>query len=123
MTRKNLNLNQSQLSLPFGEKSGRTLSYEDRGKAFWFLISCLLLSFGLYIYAVNATAHHIAVRQNLEREVGELASHIGTLEFATIEMRNDITMERATELGFTEVRKPLYVSRTPNTALTLNTER
>ena len=121
MSRKTFNHN--QLSLPFGEKGGRAISYEDKSKAFWLLVSISLLSLSFYVYAVNATAHHIAIRQNLEREVASLTAEIGTLEFASIGLRNAITMEKAAELGFSEVRRPLYVSRTPNTALTLNTER
>lgn len=101
----------------------KTLSYEDRERAFWFLVSVCFLSFVAYVYAINATAHHTAIRQNLEREVAELNTEIGSLEFALIDVRSAVTLERAVGLGFSEVKRPLYVSRAPRTSLTLNTDR
>ncbi|MBI2086601.1 MAG: hypothetical protein HYT69_00260 [Candidatus Zambryskibacteria bacterium] len=121
MTRR-IKINHNQLTLPFGEVLA-SAGYESRERAFWFLISVSLLSLALYTYAINATAHHIAVRENLEREVAGLAAELGTLEFASISLRNAVTMERAIELGFHEVGEPLFVSRTPNISLTLNTVR
>jgi len=118
---KRLKFNQDQLSLPFGQKTARALSLEDRQKAFWFLVSASLCCVLVYIYAMNAAAHNIAVRQNLEREVSETNARLSTLEFASIELRNSVTIETARTYGFTEISEPLYVSRSAPSALTLNT--
>lgn len=120
MTKRNVT-NFNQLYLPFGEKSSRALSLEDRQKAFWFLVSVSVFSLFIYVYAINAAAHHIAVRQNLEREVAQMESHLSSLEFASIELKNSITIETAREYGFAEVKEPLYVSRNTLNSLTLNT--
>jgi hypothetical protein len=127
MVRKNI-ISENQLALPFNDLSGerhrrvaRAITFEDRQRFFWFLVSVSLFSLVLYFYAVNATAHHIAVRQNLESEVAEVNSRLSSLEFSSIALRNAITLEIAHEYGFSEVKEPLYVSRSTPASLTLNT--
>lgn len=115
--------NHNQLTLPFGEGNSSALSYEAKEKAFWLLVSICLFSLALYIYGINTTAHNIAVREHLEREVVELNTKLSSLEFAYIEASNGITLETASQYGFREVKKPLYVSRDAYTgSLTFNTE-
>lgn len=113
--------NYNQLYLPFGERGSKVLSLEARQKAFWFLVSVSVFSLFIYVYAVNATAHHIATRQNLEREVAQVEGRLSSLEFASIALKNSITIETAREYGFAEVKEPLYVSRDSFNSLTLNT--
>lgn len=122
MTRKHT-INDNQLSLPFSQARELTASLENREKAFWTLVFISLASLAIYIYAINAAAHHIAVRQNLEREVAEQNAALSSLEFAVIELKNNVTIETAREFGFSEVKKPLYVSRDTESSLTLNTAR
>lgn len=119
MSRKYIT-NESQMTLPFGQRA-RAFALEDRQRYFWFLASVALCSLGVYIYAINAAAHNIALRQNLEREVAETAVRLSSLEFASIELKNAITIETAHEYGFAEVKEPLYVSRNSSDSLTLNT--
>ncbi len=117
---KRIKFNHNQLSLPFSQIRAASITYEGKEKAFWVLCLVCLCSVIFYIYAINATAHHIAVRENLEDKVAELALQLSTLEFAAISLKNSITMERASELGFRETKTPLYISKTPNISLTLN---
>ena len=74
------------------------------------------------MYAVNALARNVAERQELERQVASLSAELGALEFAYIEKRNAITLEMARELGFSEVKSPLYVSRGTASSLSFNTQ-
>lgn len=117
----------NQLSLPFGQRAGGrralALSYEDRVKAFWFLSSALLVAFVAYVYAVNATAHHVAERAALEREASNLNAELATLEFQSIAMKNDVTIEVARQYGFEEVAQPLYVAKKSDAALSFNAKR
>ena len=118
---RRIKFNENQLALPFGERRGVSISLETKQKAFWFLVSVCLFSLVLYIYAINATAHHIAVRQHLEGEATAAATNLSSLEFAYIELSNAVTIDVAAKHGFTEVKKPLYVSRDSDDSLTLNT--
>ena len=98
----------------------KTLSYDHRIRTFWILSSVALVSLVLYVYAINATTHNIAVRQNLEREITRLTAEEGSLEFAYIELRNKITLDTARQYGFAEVSTPIYVSRSFAHSLTYN---
>lgn len=118
---RRININQNQLAIPFREVRSRAISYEDRQRVFWSMVTISLLSLTAYVYAVNATAHHLAVRQNMEKEVAQAAADLGELEFAHIELSNAVTIETAREYGFQEVRQPLYVTRSGPGSLTLNT--
>jgi hypothetical protein len=114
--------NDNQMHLPFNQAQSRSISFEDRERAFWFLVSASLLSLVVYVYAINAAAHHIAVRENLEKQVAETNARLGTLEFNVIALKNNITLEVAQNYGFSEVKAPLYVSRTgTESALSFNT--
>ncbi|MSR87716.1 MAG: hypothetical protein EXS69_00910 [Candidatus Zambryskibacteria bacterium] len=116
-----IKFNYNQLELPFGERRSKAISIDDRQRMFWFLTTTSLLSLIVYIYAINATAHHIAVRENLEKKVVEMADNLGTLSFDYIELANAVTIETAHEYGFKEVKQPLYVTRGAGDSLTLNT--
>lgn len=117
---KRIKFNESQMALPFGEGRARAITWEDRQRYFVYVVSVAMLALGVYVYAINAAAHNIALRQNLEQQVAETELRLSTLEFAAIELKNAITIETAREYGFAEVKEPLYVSRNSADSLTLN---
>lgn len=129
MTKRSIRHNESQLSLPFssrgtaGSAASSALSYDNRQRFFWTLASACLLSLGLYIYAVNATAHNVAMRAALETEASSLNANLATLEFRYISLKNEVTLETARQYGFTEVKEPTYVSREASaSSLSFNTQ-
>lgn len=97
-------------------------SIEDRQRFFWFLAGICFFSLILYIYAIEATARNVALRANLETRVAEANGQLSSLEFAYIELKNNVSIELARSYGFEEVGSPLYVSRSTANSLTLNTE-
>jgi hypothetical protein len=99
----------------------RTISYDHRARFFWVLVAISILSLCAYIYAISATARNIALRQDLERQIAKVSANLNSLEFAYIELKNNITLELAYHYGFREVKNPLYVSRTRTAALSFNT--
>jgi hypothetical protein len=124
--KKRMSLN--QLPLPFLSQRGvqsrvRSISIDDRARAFWFLAGALIFALGAYVYAVNATAHHVAERASLEREATDLNAALADLEFQSIALKNDITLEVARAHGFEEVEQPLYVAKKSAASLSLNTTR
>ena len=78
----------------------KTIPYDYRFFTFLFLISLSILSFCVYIYAVNATARNVATRQESERQIAKISTDLDALEFAYIELKNNVTMELAYEYGF-----------------------
>lgn len=101
----------------------RTISYDNRVRFFWIMVVVSILSLSIYVYAVNATARNIVVRRDLEKQITSVSSSLNSLEFAYIELRNNITIELAYLYGFKEVRNPLYISRTNPASLSYNTLR
>ena len=119
---RRININQNQLVLPFNDSRVKAISYDNRVRFFWALVGISIMSLLVYVYGINATARNIALRQDLEKQALEISTELDSLEFALIEVKNDITLELAHSYGFQESKTPLYVSRTPIT-LTLNTVR
>jgi len=99
----------------------KIISYDNRARFFWVLVGVSILSLFVYIYAIHATARNVADRQELEKQVADLSSDLNSLEFAYIELRNDVTIELAYNYGFREVKNPLYISRTRQSSLSFNT--
>ena len=85
--------------------------YEERAKIFWFMIIVLACLSLVQIYAINSTTKNVAERQVLEKEVLELTTRTGALEFSYIELRNKVDIELAHNMGFEESKDLTYVSR------------
>ena len=99
----------------------KAISYENRARLFLIFASIAVLSLFAYVYAINATARNIALRQGLERQIADISANLNSLEFAYIELRNNVTIELAYHYGFQEIRNPLYISRTRPASLSFNT--
>ena len=99
----------------------KIISYDKRVYFFWTLVAISITALFIYIYAINATARNIAVTQEIERRLAKTSATFDALEFAYIELRNNVTMELAYQQGFQEVRSPLYVSRSRPASLSFNT--
>lgn len=88
---------------------------------FWGLVTVVVLSLSIYVYAVNTTAQNIALRQTLERQASEIASNLGIMEFTYIDLKSTVTIELASLYGFKEEKNPIYISRHLSNSLSLNT--
>ncbi len=102
-------------------KKTKTISYHNRVRFFWVLVAISILSLSVYVYAINTIARNIATRQDLERQIVKMRAGLDSLEFAYIELKNNITIELAQDHGFKEVKSPLYVSRARPASLSFNT--
>lgn len=89
----------------------RALAVADDRGSYWFLAAVLAVSFALYAMFVQQTIRNVVARQALETEMSVLTTRIGELEFKYISMKNDVTIERAYQLGFHDVKETRFVSR------------
>lgn len=99
----------------------KIISYDNRARLFWVMTTISVLSLFVYIYSINNIARNIAVRQTLEKQITHISTNLDSLEFAYIELKNNVTLELAYHHGFKEIKDPLYVSRDHGTALSFNT--
>lgn len=107
------------ISLP--AKALASAGYHSRVRFFWVLVAISILSLSVYVYAINTIARNIATRQDLEGQIVKMRAGLDSLEFAFIELKNNITIELAYDYGFKEVKTPLYVSRARPASLSFNT--
>ncbi|MFH1472987.1 MAG: hypothetical protein ABIF06_01050 [bacterium] len=94
-----------------------TISYNYRTRTFWFLILVLISLTLIQVYAVSATTKNVALRQNLEKQVLNMTTQQSSLEFAYINLKNEVSLEVAREIGFKEAKNPTFVSRRSSDSL------
>lgn len=98
----------------------KALSYDNRARIFWTLTSLSIIFIAAYIFCINLAVHNTVARQYLEGEVSTLAAKQSSLEFAYIELKNQVSLDVALAYGFREVSKPTYISRTGVHSLVVN---
>lgn len=92
----------------------KTLNTIDRLSVtlFWSLLSILIVLVGSYGYVVNQTVWNAFNKDKSEEEIVALNSELGDLEFQYMSLSNNISIEKAYELGFQNaVGKTLFASR------------
>jgi len=92
----------------------KTLTYSHKGidekTMFWGLLATLFFLAVCYIYFVTTTIHNVVAREQVETKVSELALSIGQKEFDLIGLKNDVTLGRAINLGFSEVQEKTFIT-------------
>ncbi len=79
---------------------------------FWSLLSTLVLLVGVYGYMVNQTVWNAFNKDQAEAQVVALNSKLGDLEFQYMSLSNNVSIEKAYELGFQNASgKTLFASR------------
>lgn len=74
------------------------------------LIGVLLLSV-VYVLFVRSAVMNVVMREKTEAEITRLVAHIGELEFDYIEQKNNVTIDLAYEMGYSDITDTSYVSR------------
>lgn len=92
----------------------KTLNTIDRLSItlFWSMLSVLILLVGAYGYMVNQTVWNAFNRDQAEEQIVALSSKLGDLEFQYMSLSNNVSIEKAYELGFQNASgKTLFASR------------
>ena len=84
------------------------------------LIAVMVASASLYFYALSATVRNTVARQGLELATADLSNKESTLEYAYINLKNNINLEVAYAEGYQDISAPIYISRAKTTSLTMN---
>ncbi len=82
----------------------------DEKSIFWALSGIIFFSAIFYMYCVTTTIHNVVARERIETESSELALSIGQKEFDLIGLKNNITLARAQNLGFSEVQNKTFIT-------------
>ncbi len=89
----------------------KIITYTDGGGLFWLLVSTIVLVALFYIYSVNQTIVMVAERNSIESKISAHRTSITRLESAYIAKKNEITMELAQSLGYSEAKQIVYISK------------
>lgn len=87
-----------------------TNTLRDEKNIFWALSGVIFFSAIIYIYCITTTIHNVVARERIETESSELALSIGQKEFDLIGLKNNITLARAQNLGFSEVENKTFIT-------------
>ncbi len=87
-----------------------THTLRDEKNIFWALSGLIFFSAIFYMYCVTTTIHNVVARERIETESSELALSIGQKEFDLIGLKNNITLARAQNLGFSEVQNKTFIT-------------
>lgn len=81
----------------------------------------VLIAFGIvaYISCVSAATLNVAERIDMEKKLANLRAQVSHLEFESIALGQEIDMEKALALGFSETDTPHYVLRGGSGAVAL----
>ncbi len=88
--------------------------YRFEERAFAALVALLALSAALYIYFISVSVLSVVDRTNALSEIKVLDTKISELESEYMAFGSSIGLSEAETLGYKEIAKIDYVSRTPS---------
>lgn len=90
-------------------KAAQIHTLERHMLALLFFSAVLLMT--LYIFFVSSSIVNVVVREEIEQEIATIYSDVGELEFTYLALKDDITLELAYDLGFTDIVGKTFVTR------------
>ncbi|HZS42934.1 MAG TPA: hypothetical protein VFA52_01815 [Candidatus Paceibacterota bacterium] len=88
---------------------------------FWGVILALILFVGIYGYLVNKTVWNVVARQRAEKNITLLNTQLGSLESNYMSLKNNINLNLAHSLGFSQTTDTKYINRPALGRLSSNT--
>ncbi|MFA6494725.1 MAG: hypothetical protein WCT49_06780 [Candidatus Paceibacterota bacterium] len=92
-------------------KSISLYNYEQ--KAFWVLTVLIACTVAFYLYIIQSTIVNIVERKTAESQIRETSSKVAELEAEITELGKSMDVNLAQTMGYHEISKIDYVSRTP----------
>lgn len=78
---------------------------------FFSLVLLVVASFTLYMFFLGRTIFDLVDRKNVENDIRLVSSRISELELQVLDYNNQVTLQKAYELGFINNSDPKFVSR------------
>jgi hypothetical protein len=89
--------------------------YERERIWFFSVLTCLVLTVGLYIYFLSASVVHVVMRKEVDKEIASLGSSVGTLEASYIEIQHAVSEDIASLKGFKRTNDKIFIDRSEGT--------
>lgn len=92
-------------------------------KWFWRLGALLLVSFiGLYVFCAQGLVVNAVKNQRLLADIDKTMLKIGELETENVNLQNEITLEKAYELGFSDASSEFIANSTFGKSVSIRNE-
>ena len=89
-------------------------------QVFWSLFSVFFVLLFTYGYLVNSTILHAVSKQNMQSQMVSLNSNLNDLEFQYLNLKDKITIDYATTLGFVPITYKDFASISSSEGKTLS---
>jgi hypothetical protein len=87
------------------------IAIKENKLTFYALSLGILLSFGLYVYGVNATVLNGVSHNKTEGYLSDLRNEVSDLEYKYAERKNSLSIESARKLGLTEPANKVFIAK------------
>jgi hypothetical protein len=78
---------------------------------FFSLLLLVIVSFCLYMFFLGRTIFDLVARKNAEYGITLASARVSELELRVLEYNNEVTLQKANELGFVSNSHPNFVSK------------
>jgi len=92
------------------ETHTKSIKYSRRAIFFYLMIVCFI-AFSLYMFFLGRTIFDLVARSKVEAEIKMVSSSIFSLELEVLAYSNEITIQKAKELGFVDNSEPVFLSK------------
>jgi hypothetical protein len=93
------------------------IAIKENRLTFYALAAGILLSFGFYIYGVNATVLNGVSHNKTENYLSDLRNEVSDLEYKYAEKKNSLSIESARNLGLTEPQSKVFIAKNTQKSL------
>lgn len=83
------------------------------------LIAFTIASLMAYVVCLGLIMYNASIHTTLTQEIGKTTGSLAELEFDYITLKQSVTLEKAYEFGFVEIKNPYFVKLSEDTAVTL----
>lgn len=90
----------------------KLLQFDTRKNIFFGAIAIIGLCVCMYIYFVTSTIRNIVILKQLTVQISDQSQKISTKEFNSINLKNNVTLQYAESLGFSEAKKKVFITPT-----------
>jgi len=71
----------------------------------------IIVAVAFYVYFAASAVHTLTVLEKSKREMQSLSMKVSEMEANYLSMQNNVSVEKATALGFKEVNNPVFLMR------------
>jgi hypothetical protein len=102
----------------------RVIAIKENKLTFYALCAGIILSFGLYVYSLNATVLNGVSHNKSESYLSDLTNKVSDMEAKYAEKRGSLSMESARTFGLVELQNKVFISKNTEKSLSfLNAPR